>query len=285
MFTAITAPPARHTHVIFDLSNGAQLHFTDVRQFGQLWLVPCTSLDSLTGLKNLGVEPLEPQFTRDYLKRELRRRHARIKPLLLDQTIIAGLGNIYTDEALHRAKINPERLATTLTPREIASLYRAIKDVLQEGIDSRGTTVRNYVDGEGQSGSYQEQLRVYSREGEPCSHCGKTIVKEGGRTQLLLLPCLPESQVNPQAIDWQEPTLCCPHRLNKKQHLIHGRQRDLELLSYFLFALALNIDSFVAGLAYGARQIKVPLLSLLIISLISRSRHQHIHGGERCSWP
>jgi formamidopyrimidine-DNA glycosylase len=185
------APPARHTHVIFDLSNGAQLHFTDVLQFGQLWLVPCTSLDSLTGLKNLGVEPLEPQFTRDYLKRELRRRHARIKPLLLDQTIIAGLGNIYTDEALHRAKINPERLATTLTPREIASLYRAIKDVLQEGIDSRGTTVRNYVDGEGQSGSYQEQLRVYSREGEPCSHCGKTIVKKkvGGRSSYYCPAC------------------------------------------------------------------------------------------------
>ncbi len=184
-------PPAKHTHIVFNLSNGAQLRFTDVRQFGQLWLVPSTSLDSLTGLKNLGVEPLEPQFTRDYLKKELRRRHARIKPLLLDQTIIAGLGNIYTDEALHRAKINPERLAMTLTPREIASLYHAIRDVLQEGIENRGTTVRNYVDGEGRSGSYQEQLQVYSRDGEPCSHCGKIIIKKkvGGRSSYYCPSC------------------------------------------------------------------------------------------------
>jgi formamidopyrimidine-DNA glycosylase len=171
-------PPAKHTHVVFDLSNGAQLHFSDVRQFGQLWLVTGTSLDSLTGLKNLGVEPLEPEFTRDYLKKELRRRHTRIKPLLLDQTFLAGLGNIYTDEALHRAKINPERLAKTLTPREIASLYRAIKEVLQEGIECRGTTVRDYVDGEGRSGSYQDQLQVYRREGKPCSQCGEIIVKK-----------------------------------------------------------------------------------------------------------
>ena len=96
----------------------------------------------------------------------------------MDQTFLAGLGNIYTDEALHRAKINPERLAKTLTPREIASLYRAIKEVLQEGIECRGTTVRDYVDGEGRSGSYQDQLQVYRREGKPCSQCGEIIVKK-----------------------------------------------------------------------------------------------------------
>ena len=184
-------PPARHTHVIFNLSNGAELRFTDVRQFGQMWLVPNTSLDGLTCLKNLGVEPLEPQFTRDYLKKELRRRHAQIKPLLLDQTFIAGLGNIYTDEALHRAKINPERVATTLTPREIASLYHAIRDVLQEGIENRGTTIKDYIDGEGQSGSYQGQLQVYSREGQPCGNCGKIIVKKkvSGRSSYYCPAC------------------------------------------------------------------------------------------------
>jgi formamidopyrimidine-DNA glycosylase len=178
------APVAKHTHVIFTLSDGCQLRFNDTRQFGRLWLVPTASLEDLSGFKDLGVEPLDEQFTRDYLKKELRRRHTRIKPLLLDQTFIAGLGNIYTDEALHRAKINPERLATTLTPREIAHLYRAIREVLQEGIENRGTTVRDFIDGNGRAGSYQKLLRVYSREGEPCPNCNRNIVRKkvGGRS-------------------------------------------------------------------------------------------------------
>ncbi|TEB13573.1 Formamidopyrimidine-DNA glycosylase [Pelotomaculum sp. FP] len=177
-------PVAKHTHVIFTLSNGCQLRFCDTRQFGRLWMVPVPSLEELAGFKDLGVEPLDDRFTRDYLKKELRRRHARIKPLLLDQTFIAGLGNIYTDEALHRARINPERLCTTLTPREIAHLYHAIREVLQEGIENRGTTVRDFIDGNGRAGGYQELLRVYSREGEPCPHCNRPIVRKklGGRS-------------------------------------------------------------------------------------------------------
>lgn len=184
-------PLAKHTHVIFSLDNGRQLRFSDVRQFGRLWLAPTSALDNISGLKDLGVEPLEETFTRDYLKKEFRRRHARIKPLLLDQTFIAGLGNIYTDEALHRAKINPERLATTLTPREIAQLYHAIRDVLQEGIENRGTTFRDYLDGDGRAGSYQELLRVYSREGQPCPRCGKVIAKKkvGGRSSYYCPAC------------------------------------------------------------------------------------------------
>jgi formamidopyrimidine-DNA glycosylase len=177
-------PVAKHTHVIFTLSDSHQLRFCDTRQFGRLWLVPAASLEELAGFKDLGIEPLDDQFTRDYLKKELRRRHARIKPLLLDQTFIAGLGNIYTDEALHRAKINPERLSTTLTPREIANLYRAIREVLQEGIENRGTTVRDFIDGNGRAGSFQELLRVYGREGEPCSYCKRAITRKkiGGRS-------------------------------------------------------------------------------------------------------
>lgn len=184
-------PLAKHTHIILSLNDGCQLRFSDVRQFGRMWLVPTASLAGLAGFKDLGVEPLEEAFTRDYLKKELRRRHARIKPLLLDQTFIAGLGNIYTDEALHRAKINPERLATTLTPREIAHLYHAIRDVLGEGIENRGTTMRDYIDGDGRPGSYQELLRVYSREGQPCPQCGKPIVKKkvAGRSSYYCPAC------------------------------------------------------------------------------------------------
>jgi formamidopyrimidine-DNA glycosylase len=123
-------------------------------------------------------------FTREYLKQELSRRRTRIKPLLLDQTFIAGLGNIYTDEALHRARIHPERLTNTLTDNEITALHQAIREVLREGIENRGTTLRDYIDGEGRTGSYQELLRVYGRKGEPCTRCNLPLVRKkvGGRS-------------------------------------------------------------------------------------------------------
>lgn len=184
-------PLPKYTHAVFSMDNGARLIFADMRQFGQMWLVPAASLDYLAGYKNLGIEPLDDLFTRDYLKKQLRRRHARIKPLLLDQTFIAGLGNIYADEVLHRARINPERLATTLTPREIARLYNAIRDVLQEGIENRGTSVRNFVDGNGKAGNHQEHLRVYGQEDKPCPCCGETIVRKkiGGRSSYYCPSC------------------------------------------------------------------------------------------------
>jgi formamidopyrimidine-DNA glycosylase len=169
---------------VFRLSNGYELHFTDTRQFGRIALVETDRLDSLPGLKDLGAEPLSEGFTRDHLKKELKRRRVKIKPLLLDQTFVAGLGNIYADEALHRARINPEKIASNLTAREIAHLYRAIREVLEEGIANRGTTFSDYVDGMGRIGSNQEALRVYNREGKPCLSCGKPItrIRLGGRS-------------------------------------------------------------------------------------------------------
>ncbi|MCL6477739.1 MAG: bifunctional DNA-formamidopyrimidine glycosylase/DNA-(apurinic or apyrimidinic site) lyase [Peptococcaceae bacterium] len=184
-------PPSKYTHAIFKLSNGFMLFFSDMRQFGRIALVETDKLDTWAGLKNLGVEPFSDNFTRDFLKKELKRKRTKIKSLLLDQRFIAGLGNIYADEALHRAGINPEKSAANLTPREVARLYLAIRGVLEEGIANRGTSFRDYVDGLGQSGSNQESLKVYGREGKPCPGCGKPVTRMrlGGRSAYYCPEC------------------------------------------------------------------------------------------------
>jgi formamidopyrimidine-DNA glycosylase len=191
VYTAPGEPLSKHTHVIFSLSDGHELRFIDMRQFGRLQLTPVQQLNQVKGLKDLGPEPLEQQFSRDYLRRELKRKRVRIKSLLLDQTFIAGLGNIYADEALHRAHLNPKRMANSLSPREVANLYHSIVEVLQEGIENRGTSFRDYVDGDGRKGNYQESLRVYNREGCPCPHCGTAIarIKLGGRSSYFCPAC------------------------------------------------------------------------------------------------
>jgi formamidopyrimidine-DNA glycosylase len=191
VYVAGDLAPTKHTHINLQLDNGHRLVFADMRQFGGMWLVPTAALDSLSGYKDLGVEPLDECFTRDFLKKELCQRRTRIKSLLLNQTFIAGLGNIYADEVLHRAGINPERQAETLKPRETARLHHAIIDVLMEAIDNRGTTVRDYIDGNGLAGTYQELLRVYQREGKPCLHCGQVITRKkvGGRSTYYCSAC------------------------------------------------------------------------------------------------
>ncbi|MFZ5647932.1 MAG: bifunctional DNA-formamidopyrimidine glycosylase/DNA-(apurinic or apyrimidinic site) lyase [Bacillota bacterium] len=191
VFCPADTPPGKHTHAVFRLSDGNSLHFSDIRQFGRMALTGTDRLDSLPGLKDLGVEPLSEKFTRDYLKKELKRRRTKIKSLLLDQTFIAGLGNIYADEALHRARINPEKIAANLTARETALLYQAVRDVLAEGIANRGTTLRDYVDGMGQAGSNQNALRVYDREGKPCLLCGQPVsrIRLGGRSSYFCPRC------------------------------------------------------------------------------------------------
>lgn len=191
VFCAADEPMEKHTHVIFHLDNGKQLRFTDIRRFGRLYLVPTAEVLQLSGLKEMGPEPLDKDFSREYLKRELRRKRARIKTLLLDQNFIAGLGNIYVDEALYRAKIHPERLAPDLTTREAANLHKAIIEVISEGIEHRGTSFRDYVDGEGHTGTHQNYLKVYNREGLPCFQCGRPIsrIKVAGRSSYYCSAC------------------------------------------------------------------------------------------------
>jgi formamidopyrimidine-DNA glycosylase len=131
----------------------------------------------------MGPEPLNDAFSADHLKRSLEGRTGLIKPLLLGQRLVVGLGNIYVDEALHLARIHPSRRANTLTPGEIKRLHAAIGAVLQAAIEGRGTTFSSYMDVDGKAGAYKERLRVFGRQGTNCPRCGMLIVKTviGGR--------------------------------------------------------------------------------------------------------
>jgi formamidopyrimidine-DNA glycosylase len=182
----------KHTHLVFYLDRGA-LRFTDLRQFGRVHLVPVRELDRVPGLRKLGVEPLGPEFKEHEFISRLQRSRRMIKPLLLDQAFLAGLGNIYTDEALHRAGIYPERIAAGLDAREARALYRAIREVLAEGISFRGTSVQHYVDGAGQPGWFQNILRVYGKRGVPCPTCGTPVerIRCGGRSTHYCPTCQP----------------------------------------------------------------------------------------------
>lgn len=174
-------PLAKATYFRLLLNDDTELRFRDQRKFGKVFLFEQGKLPP--SLIKIGPEPLSPDFTAAVLQKRLARRNLAIKKALLNQEIIAGIGNIYADEALFTAGIHPARSANSLTETEIDALYRAIIKVLSEGIEFRGTTFRDYRDGEGRSGSYQNHLRVYGQKGKNCPNCGGIIVKMtyGGR--------------------------------------------------------------------------------------------------------
>lgn len=171
------SPLPRHTHVIFQLSNGQELRYTDMRQFGTMYLACHEQIDQISGIYRLGWEPLTDFPLEDFVA-TLKNRKARIKSVLLNQQIIAGIGNIYADEALFLAGIHPARFANSLTLAEAQALHRAIVQVLQAGVQMRGTSFSDYVDGLGRSGSFQHELAVYGRQGEACPRCGSEIERQ-----------------------------------------------------------------------------------------------------------
>jgi len=183
----------KHTHLILQLNNGHQLCFHDMRTFGMIYLMPKGELDQLRGLSTLGPEPLGPQFTPTYLTQALTGRRASIKAILLNQRVLAGLGNIYVDESLFRAGIYPGREAGSLGDAEILNLYGAIRAVLREGIQHRGTSFRDYVDAEGKTGDFQEYLAVYGRSQQPCLGCGTPLekIRLAGRSTVYCPLCQP----------------------------------------------------------------------------------------------
>lgn len=160
-------------HFRLQLDNGHQLRFSDYRKFGKVYLTH--DLETITG--KLGPEPLSPAFTLDVFKARMKGRSKQIKPLLMDQTFIAGVGNIYADEALHRAQIHPMQPVDQLDEDTIARLYTMIQTVLKDGIAREGASVDWYRKPDGTQGSMQNYLFAYDRTGEPCYTCGTPIEK------------------------------------------------------------------------------------------------------------
>ncbi|MGI9863036.1 zinc finger domain-containing protein [Moorella naiadis] len=156
----------------------------DTRRFGRLYLAGEAELKKLPCLRDLGPEPLDPTFDAAILTAIFAGRRRPLKQVLLDQHLVAGLGNIYTDEALFAAGLDPRRPAASLNPEEAARLHGAIRAVLEQGIANHGTSIRDYVDGSGHQGSNQDHLQVYGRTSQPCPRCGQPLerVRLGGRS-------------------------------------------------------------------------------------------------------
>lgn len=178
-------PPGKHDLVVLDLGSDPkhenqasvfQLRFNDTRRFGRLRLYPDDELWEQEGLKTLGPEPLAIR-AREFVGL-CRAHHRMIKPALLDQTFLAGLGNIYADESLHHARIHPRRQTSSISEKKLLELHGHIQKVLKKAIRLRGSSVDSYSGVDGNPGRFQQHLRVYNNEGRPCRSCGRTIVRE-----------------------------------------------------------------------------------------------------------
>ncbi|MGC6767460.1 DNA-formamidopyrimidine glycosylase [Enterococcus sp. LJL128] len=167
----------KHTHVRFLFTDGSELRYLDVRKFGRMVLVDKEQASQYKGILALGPEPLPEVFHLKDFRRGLKKHHKAIKPLLLDQKLVTGLGNIYVDEALWEAKIHPEQPADSLKNKETEALYAAIIDVLARAVEAGGTTIRSYLNALGEAGKFQISLHAYGQTGEPCLRCGTPIQK------------------------------------------------------------------------------------------------------------
>jgi formamidopyrimidine-DNA glycosylase len=172
----VTTVPNKYTHVEFRFTNGDVLYFNDLRQFGYIKLV--SSAEAARVAAAYGMEPLAAGFTsRKFAELVATRPRAKVKAALLDQALIAGVGNIYADEACFRARVRPSRRVHTLLPAERRALWRALRDVLALSLKHRGTSFNTYVDSDGQTGGFWRYRQVYGRGGEPCRRCGGILKK------------------------------------------------------------------------------------------------------------
>lgn len=167
----------KHTHVVFRLTSCEELRYEDVRKFGTMHVFPIGQEQNETPLRQLGPDPFEAAYRFEYVQERLQKTTRWVKAALLDQTIIAGLGNIYLDEVLFLSKVHPARRAHTLTDEEIKRIVFYTKEVLQRAVEQGGTTIRSYVNGAGEMGMFQQDLYAYGQENTPCKLCGTEIIK------------------------------------------------------------------------------------------------------------
>jgi formamidopyrimidine-DNA glycosylase len=187
------SPLQKHARIRLFFPDNQELRFVDTRTFGKVWYCPPeTELESvITGLQKLGPEPFADDFSIKYLTQKLNNRRRQIKPMLLDQAVVAGIGNIYADEALFKSGILPHTVAAELKPKQIKKLHQAIIDVLQTSIDKGGTTFSDFLDLLGVSGNYGDAALVYGRKDQPCKVCHTPIekIKLGGRSSHFCPQC------------------------------------------------------------------------------------------------
>jgi len=170
--------PDKSTRVDLTFTDGSHLFFNDQRKFGWMRLIPTPEVQQLDFFQKVGPEPLSADFTpEDFAKRLQRRAKSGIKAVLLDQTVIAGVGNIYADESLWSAKIHPLAKVQDVPTRQLSDLYKGLRDILTLSIEKGGSSARNYVDAEGKRGSYLDFANVFNRTGQPCNRCGTLIIK------------------------------------------------------------------------------------------------------------
>lgn len=183
----VPIPP--HTHVFLALDDGRELRYTDIRRFGRMAILSNGAHERV--LSGLGVEPLE--VTETEFRKRIQSRNANIKSLLLNQSVLRGIGNIYADESLWRAKIHPKKIGSRLANEEVRRLHRAVQSVLRQAIKLRGSSISDYVDSAGEMGEYQLQHRVYQRHGEKCFRC-RTLIRRmivAGRSSHFCPRCQP----------------------------------------------------------------------------------------------
>lgn len=185
--------PEKHDHIVLDMSNGARITFNDPRRFGMMDLLPTDGAETHKLLASLGPEPLGNGFDEPYLIGALRARNTPVKSALLDQKIVAGLGNIYVCEALFRASVSPRRKSGRISEPRIAALVPAIRQVLTDAIAAGGSSLRDFRQADGELGYFQHQFDVYGREGAPCkrSGCGGTVIRitQSGRSTFMCPHC------------------------------------------------------------------------------------------------
>jgi formamidopyrimidine-DNA glycosylase len=221
--TAAAQPLEKHTHAIFALDDGRELRYTDARRFGRLAYFSAEMLPA--ELEGFGAEPL--LVTAEEFAARIGSRHSRIKALLLDQGVLRGVGNIYADESLWRAKIHPAKVGASLSKKQLNELRRALQKILEKAIVMRGSSIANFTDAEGEPGEYQQHHRAYGREGKKCYRCGTLIRRAiiAGRSSFFCPKCQPGPRGFSSSLRSEGTRDKLPARGRKKKAKVSGGRR------------------------------------------------------------